>query len=126
MRDITLSPRGFLEMNILVGFDVENPNHFDLTLKSFEYTVSLNDVNIGSGHLEHEIVIPASSKTPITAPITAKFENLGKTVKVLLAGGELRYKIAGQAEIQAFFGSKTLPFAAEGRLDTKQHGTESK
>ena len=82
LREITLSPRSLIEMNLLLGLDVQNPNRFDLTLKSFEYTVYLNHEEIGNGRLEKEILIPSSSITRIQAPIAASFKNLGGSLRV--------------------------------------------
>ena len=71
LREITLTPRSLTEMTLLLGLDVQNPNRFDLTLKSFEYTVYLNNEEIGSGHLEKELLIPSSSITRMQAPVAA-------------------------------------------------------
>ena len=38
LREIIVTPRSLMEMSLLLGLDVQNPNRFDLTLKSFEYT----------------------------------------------------------------------------------------
>ena len=93
LREITLSPRSLMEMNLLLGLDVQNPNRFDLTLKSFEYTVYLNHEEIGNGRLEKEILIPSSSITRIQAPIAASFKNLGGSLRVHHGwhGGQKRY-----------------------------------
>ena len=42
LREIDLNPRSFTEMQLLLSLDVRNPNRFDLTLRSFEYTIYLN------------------------------------------------------------------------------------
>ncbi len=86
LREITLSPRSLIEMNLLLGLDVQNPNRFDLTLKSFEYTVYLNNEEIGKGRLEKEILIPSSSITQVQAPVAASFKNLGGSLRSIIAG----------------------------------------
>ena len=58
LRRVSLSPISFTEINLLLDLDVQNPNHFDLKLKSFEYTVYLNNEEIGKPHLEKELSIP--------------------------------------------------------------------
>ena len=40
-RDHSQHRRSLVEMNLLLRLDVQNPNRFDLTLKSFEYTLYL-------------------------------------------------------------------------------------
>ena len=126
LREIVLSPRSLLEMNLIIGLDVENPNRFDLKLKSFEYTIYLNNEDIGSGRLEKEILVPASSTTSVKAPLAANFKNLGASLKAIVTGSDLPYKIEGKAEISAIFGSVTFPFSKEGRLNPKQQDAERK
>lgn len=126
LREVTISPRSLLEMNLLIGLDVQNPNRFDLTIKSFEYRVYLNNEEIGSGRLESEVLVPASSTTAVQAPVAANFKNLGGSLKALVMESDLPYKIEGRAEIEAIFGSLTFPFSKEGRLNPKQHEGERK
>lgn len=119
LREILLSPRSFTEMDLLLGLDVENPNRFDLTLKSFEYTVYLNNEEIGQGRLEKEILIPSKSITRVQAPIAASFKNLGASLKSLIAGvvgKDVSYKIEGKTNVKTFFGSYNFPFSKEGRI----------
>jgi LEA14-like dessication related protein len=119
LREIALSPRSLIEMNLLLGLDVQNPNRFDLTLISFEYTVYLNNEEIGKGRLEKEILIPSSSITRVQAPVAASFKNLGGSLMSIFAGmtgKEVSYKIEGKAEVKTFFGSFNFPFSKEGRI----------
>ena len=119
LRGITLSPRSLIEMNLLLGLDVQNPNRFDLTLMSFEYTVYLNNEEIGKGRLEKEILIPSSSITQVQAPVAASFKNLGGSLRSIIAGmtgKDVSYKIEGKAEVKTFFGSFNFPFSKEGNI----------
>ena len=119
LREITLSPRSLIEMNLLLALDVQNQNRYDLTLTSFEYTVYLNNEEIGKGRLEKEILIPSSSITKVEAPVAASFKNLGGSLKSIIAGftgKDVSYKIEGKAEVKTFFGSFNFPFSKEGRI----------
>ena len=119
LREITLSPRSLIEMNLLLRLDVQNPNRFDLTLQSFEYTVYIDNNEIGNGRLEKEILIPSSSITGVEAPVAAGFKNLGGSLKSIIAGftgKDVSYKIEGKAEVKTFFGSFNFPFSKEGRI----------
>jgi LEA14-like dessication related protein len=119
VREIILSPRSLLEMNLLLGIEVQNPNRFDLTLTSFEYTVHLNNEEIGTGRLEKEILVPASSTTRVQAPVAAKFKNLGGSLKTILTGEDLPYKIEGKAVVKTAFGSLSFSFSKDGRINSK-------
>jgi LEA14-like dessication related protein len=119
LREITLSPRSFTEMLLLLGLDAHNPNRFDLTLKSLEFTLYLNQKEMGKGRLEKEILIPSSSITRLQAPVAASFNNLGESLKAVLSGmtgKDVNYKIEGKANIKTIFGSYHFPFSKEGRI----------
>lgn len=118
LREITLKPLSLTEMTLMIGLDVKNPNCFDLTFKSFEYTVYLNNEQIGTGHLEREMLIPSSSTTRVMAPISAELKNWGGSViKAILTGDKLLYKIEGQIDIKTALGGIKLPFSQEGHLN---------
>ena len=119
LREIILRPRSFTEMNLLLGLEVQNPNRFDLTLKSFEYTVYLNNEEIGNGRLEKELLIPSSSITRVQVPVVAKFKDLGGSLKTIITGDELPYKIEGKTDIKTAFGGLNFPFSKEGRINLK-------
>ena len=119
LREITLSPRSFTEMLLLLGLDAHNPNRFDLTLKSLELTLYLNQKEMGKGRLEKEILIPSSSTTRVQAPVAASFNNLGEGLKAVISGmtgKDVNYKIEGKANIKTIFGSYHFPFSKEGRI----------
>jgi LEA14-like dessication related protein len=116
LREITLNPRSFTEMQLLLGLDVQNPNRFDITLRSFEYTIYLNQEEIGTGRLEKELLIPSSAITRIQAPVAAEFKNLGSSMMSVITGKGLPYKIEGKADVKTVIGSRTISFANEGRL----------
>ena len=119
IREIILSPSSFTEANLLIGLDVQNPNRFDLTLKSFEYVIFLNNEEIGTGRLEKEILVPSSSTTQVQVSVVAKFKDLGGSLKTIITGHDLPYKIEGKASIKTTFGSRYLPFSNDGRINLK-------
>ena len=103
IREIVLSPNSFTEANLLIGLDVQNPNRFDLTLKSFEYVLLLDNEEIGTGRMEKEILVPSSSTTQVQVSVVAKFRDLGDSLKTIIAGHDLPYKIEGNASIETTF-----------------------
>jgi LEA14-like dessication related protein len=119
LRGVILSPNSSTGMNLLLGLEVQNPNHFDLTLKSFEYTFHLKNEEIGNGRLEKELVIPSSSTSQVQIPVVAKFKDLGGILKAIFTGDELPYKIEGKADVRTAFGSRNFLFSKEGRINLK-------
>jgi LEA14-like dessication related protein len=116
LREIILSPSSLTEVNLLLGLDVQNPNRFDLTLKSFEYVVFLNNEEIGTGRLEKEILVPSSSTTQVQVPVAAKFKDLGGSLRAIITGNDLPYKIEGKASVKTAFGSRDFPFSKDGLI----------
>jgi LEA14-like dessication related protein len=116
LREIILSPSSLTEVNLLLGLDVQNPNRFDLTLKSFEYVVFLNNEEIGTGCLEKEILVPSSSTTQVQVPVAAKFKDLGGSLRAIITGNDLPYKIEGKASVKTTFGSRDFPFSKDGLI----------
>jgi len=116
LREITLNPRSLTEIQLLLGLDVQNPNRFNLTLRSFEYTIYLNNEEVGNGRLEKELLIPSSSITRVQAPVAAKFKNLGGSVMSIITGKGLPYRIEGKADVKTVIGSLKFSFSNEGRL----------
>jgi LEA14-like dessication related protein len=117
LREIILRPSSLTEGNLLIGLDVQNPNRFDLTLKSFEYVLFLDNKEIGSGHLEKEILVPSLSTTQVQVSVAAKFKDLGGSLKTIISGHDLPYKIEGKASIETTFGSRDFPLSKDGRTN---------
>jgi LEA14-like dessication related protein len=119
IREIILSPSSFTEANLLIGLDVQNPNRFDLTLKSFEYALFLDNEEIGTGRLDKEIFVPSSSTTQVQVSVVAKFKDLGGSLKTIITGHDLPYRIEGKASVKTVFGSRDFPFSKDGRINMK-------
>lgn len=117
LHEITLKPHSFTEMNLLLGLDIQNPNRFDLTLKSFGYTVYLNNEAIGNGRLEKELLIPSSSTTRGQVSVMAKFKDLSGSLKFVLTGDDLPYKIEGNANVSSVLGNYNFHYSKEGRIN---------
>jgi LEA14-like dessication related protein len=117
LREIILRPNSLTEGNLLIGLDIQNPNRFDLTLKSFEYVLFLDNKEIGSGHLEKEILVPSLSTTQVQVSVPANFKDLGGSLKTIIAGHDLPYKIEGKASIETTFGTRDFPLSKDGRTN---------
>ena len=117
LREIILRPNSLTEAKLFIGLDVQNPNRFDLTLKSFEYVLFLDDKEIGTGHLEKEILVPSLSTTQVQISVVANFKDMGGILKTIISGHDLSYKIEGTASIGTTFGSSDFPLSKDGRTN---------
>ena len=119
LRQITIKPSSFTEMNIFFSVDIQNPNRFDLTFKSFEYTIYLNNKKIGKGCLEKEFLIPSSSIIRVEMPVLAKLKDWSGNLKTFITGNDLPYKIEGKTDIKIAFIYHKFPFSKEGHINLK-------
>lgn len=119
LRGVTLRPVSFTEMNLLLDLDVQNPNRFDLTFKTFEYTIRLGGEEVGNGRLEKALLIPSSATTRIQVPVAARFKDLSGCLKAILTKDDLPYKIEGKVTVKTVLGSRQFPFSNEGRINLK-------
>ncbi|NPV05946.1 MAG: LEA type 2 family protein [Syntrophaceae bacterium] len=118
LRQLTLN-----DASLVFVAEIRNPNGYELRLKSLDYTVHLGGREAGSGSLEREVAVPASSSAPVEIPVTARFGSLGGVVKLYVTGRELPYRIEGKALVKAGLFDRTFPFSRTGTLSPKKTGS---
>jgi LEA14-like dessication related protein len=122
LKEIHVRQLSLTDASLVFVAEIQNPNGYDLRLKSLDYAVHLNGKEAGGGFLEKEVSVPASSSTPVEIPLTARFGSLGGVVKLYLTGQEMSYKIEGKALVKAGLFDRTFPFSRTGALSPKQAG----
>ena len=120
LKEIHVRQISLTDASIVFVAEIQNPNGYELRLKSLDYTVHLDGREAGGGSLQKEISVPASSSAPVEIPITARFGSLGGIAKLYLTGQELPYRIEGKALVKAGLFDRTFPFSRTGNLSTKK------
>lgn len=120
LREIHVQQISLTDASLNFVAEIQNPNLYELRLKSLNYTVYLNDRETGSGSLQKEISVPASSTVQVEIPVSARFGSLGIIAKRYLTGQELPYRIEGQALVKAGLFDRTFPFSRTGTLTSKK------
>jgi LEA14-like dessication related protein len=120
LKEVAVTRISPTHINFLFGIEVQNPNSFDLKLRALEYTVYFNDREVGKGRLGEEVLIAQSSSTVVQVPLQADFKSLGDPLAMIIAGHNLRYKIAGAAVFKASLASATIPFSQSGEISLKR------
>ncbi len=120
LREIHVRQISLSDASLVFVAEIQNPNRYDLRLKSLNYTVYLNERETGSGSLQKEITVPASSSTPVEIPVSARFGSLGEIAKMYISGGELSYRIEGKALVKAGLFDRNFPFSRTGTLSSKK------
>ncbi len=120
LREVSVTRISLTEIHFLFGIEVQNPNSFNLNLKSLEYAVHFNEKEVARGRLEKEIQLAKSSSTLVQIPLQTDFKSLGDPVVFILAGKDLAYRIEGAAVLSASLGSATIPFSKTGEIKIKK------
>ena len=123
LKEIHVQQISLTDASLVFVAEIQNPNGYELRLKSLDYTIHLGGRETGGGSLEKEVSVPASSSAPVEIPVTARFGSLGGVVKLYLAGKELPYRIEGKALVKAGLFDRTFPFSRTGVLSPKKTGS---
>ena len=119
-RELAVARFSLTEIHFLFGVEVQNPNRFDLKLRGLEYTLYLNDREVGKGRIDNEVKIAKASSTLVQVPLQANFKGLGDPLALFFGGKDLSYKIEGVAIISASLGTATYPFSKSGEIKIKK------
>jgi len=122
LKEIHVQQISLTDASLVFVAEIQNPNSYELRLKSLDYTVHLSGREAGDGSLQKEVSVPASSSTPIEIPVSARFGGLGGIARTYISGQELPYRLEGKALVKAGLFDRTFPFSRTGTLSRKKSG----
>jgi len=94
----------------VVTFKIKNPNWIGLTVEQLEYSILVNDKELGSGKTESRISIPGRGKTTVDVSVDVKLTEIsGSLFKIFLAG-KMEYQVKGKAVFSTLLGNVEYPF----------------
>jgi LEA14-like dessication related protein len=108
------------DLHITLKIEAENPNRFDLTITALDYTFFLDHREVGKGSLANEVLLPASARSTVELPITARLSPTGGLLKSIFSARESVYKIEGTARVSTAIGGTTFPFTRTGSFKLKK------
>jgi LEA14-like dessication related protein len=108
------------DLHITLKIEAENPNRFDLTMTALDYTFFLDHREVGKGSLAKEVILPASARSTVELPVTARLGPTGGLLKSFFSARESVYKIEGTARVSTTLGSTTIPFSRTGSFRLKK------
>ena len=97
--------------------DIANPNEFNLTLKSFDYDLSLAGHSVASGENPRSLWMSAEHETQVTIPLSFSPSSAGTALVGMLGSGTLDYSMAGNLEVETPFGMISMPYERDGRAN---------
>ena len=122
LKEIHVRQISLTDASIVFVAEIQNPNSYDLRLKSLDYTVLLSGQEAGDGSLQKEIPVPASASATVEIPVSARFGGLGGIARTYNSGQELPYRLEGKALVKAGLFDRTFPFSRTGTLSRKKAG----
>ncbi len=120
LKEIHVRQISLTDASIVFVAEIQNPNSYDLRLKSLDYTVHLSGNEAGDGSLQKEIPVPASSSVTVEIPVSARFGGLGGIARMYISGQEIPYRLEGNALVKAGLFDRTFPFSRTGTLSRKK------
>jgi LEA14-like dessication related protein len=119
LKEVSLTLHSMKKLEAVLTVFVNNPNHYNLTVTSFDYRISLGDKEVGKGFYNEPIRIPKDSQQEIKIPLTAEFDNLGSIFRSYLSGQDVPYHVDGTVHVKVLWGSTEIPLVREGHLKIK-------
>lgn len=128
LADVRVVQLGITGGTARVELEVENPNRFDLSVRTLAYRLEVADGPAGEGgeerwlplaeeeEVERDLTAPAGRTVRVEIPVEFQYRALGAAVRSFLADGEIRYRVRGTVRVDGPLGERRLPFASNGRM----------
>jgi LEA14-like dessication related protein len=97
-------------------FQVENPNPVALELASLSYDLSLEGSRLLQGDQQQGVTLAASGTSPVTLPVSLKFEDMLSLVGSAEGRDELGFSLSGEFGFETPLGTLKVPYTHEGEL----------
>ena len=79
LKEIHVRQLSLTDASLVFVAEIQNPNSYELRLKSLDYTIHLNDRETGGGSLQKEISVPASSSASVEIPVSCPLRQPGRS-----------------------------------------------
>jgi LEA14-like dessication related protein len=109
--------------DLILEFEVVNPNRFALMLDRLDYQLKLNGIDVGNGALSQSLKVEQGGQGRIRLPLTLNFMQAGRGLYTALLGDsgisyELNGALDASGEIPLLDGFR-MPLAKQGKVKLK-------
>jgi LEA14-like dessication related protein len=105
------------ELDLAIGLSIENPNSFDILLKSVRYGLAANERSIASGQFTEGLTVLARGKGNAVVPVRIRLLEAQELAKSILAGAKgIKTVLSGAAIFDTPVGAWEMPFRQEQDL----------
>lgn len=94
----------------IIHLKVENPSWLSATVTKIDYTLLVNDKELGAGTSEGNFRIEKESTSFINLPVDMQFRDISGVLMSLLTRGKMVYQVKGVATFSTFMGNVPYPF----------------
>ena len=103
---------------------VENPNPYDLPLRSLDFVANVAGEKIATGRSDERVTIPAEGDAIVAVEVVTGIDRLIGRMRSMLDDRtlELDYDVAGSVKLANW--PRRIPFDVEGVLENPRSGSE--
>lgn len=114
---VRLQTLNFSHIELLVDFNVTNPNKLSLDAKSYQWAMSIGGKEFVSGHSAAPLTVPGGQSSLVQVPVRLGFSELFAAFGDLLANDSVQYEVALKTELDVpILGSRTVPVTTKGYI----------
>ena len=118
IKGMKIKNRSFTSVELVAQVEVNNPNDFNIALKSFNYQLNINQQKWGHGEITKSSNIPRKGKGIIEIPLKLDLFSIGNAASALLKSkSPLEYQLTGNATLDTgleLLKGYDLPFDIKG------------
>jgi LEA14-like dessication related protein len=108
-------------MAVEAKLEAENPNDFDIKVKSFTATIVVDGkYSIGTVTSNHALTLPAHKKKQFDLPISMNWSDVGALVPLSLSNRDVPYEASGDVTVVARSVEIELPYKVTGVITHQQ------
>ena len=110
IKDVIITKFGLTEIFLEFGISVTNPNVFEVTLGSMDYSFSVNDRQWLSGETSESYLFAPEDTRTLYIPLELNYMQVGRVVvDMLMSDEELSYRIEGSSSVGAHTERLSIP-----------------
>ena len=125
INNVALTEISLTEIEFVVSLDVMNYNSFSAEVKKAQYKVYLNNEYLGNGFTERSQTLANNKISKLDLPLRIKYIDLPSNtitlIKEVLKGNKIKYKVEGDADVEAEGFSATVSIDIEKELTASKN-----
>ena len=115
--DVKLLNASLTGADVMLRFQVDNPNDVNLVLDGIGYRLRLNGQPLLSGRDDRRLEIAASGRTPVDLPVTINFQDLYRVINSLHGDRYPEYALDADLRFAVpVLGDVTVPVTRTGKV----------